>query len=236
LLDPLEARLRLPAWDLAPLAAVFPEYLSPQGTVDLTANVRPGLVFDAEVRLTNAVTKPIAPVGVLRQIQGRVRLDPDGLQLEGGQAELSGQPVAVAGAWRFQPPDTNGPPALRFTLSGTNLALARRADLFLRGDVALEVTGSALTNATVAGQVRLRNSLLLRDLQSLVSGNVQEPASRPPFFSVQPSPWGDWRLDLRVEGDRFLRVVTPVFRGRVSSGLQLTGTLREPVALGDVTV
>lgn len=236
LLEPLEASLRLPAWDLAPLAAMFPDYLSPQGTLDVTATVQPGLAINADLWVTNAATRPIAPIGVLRQIAGHVQVDPDGLQLEGGRAELSGQPVAVAGAWRFADGETNAMPPLRFTLSGTNLALARRADLFLRGDVALVLTGRGLTNATVAGEVKLRNSLLLRDLQSLVSGNIQEPASRPPYFSVQPAPWGDWRLDLRVQGDRFLRVVTPVFRGRVSSGLQLTGTLREPVALGDVTV
>jgi translocation and assembly module TamB len=39
-----------------------------------------------------------------------------------------------------------------------------------------------------------------------------------------------------VKGDRFLNVFSPAFKGEVSAGLQLLGTLREPIAVGAVTV
>lgn len=236
LLDPLEANLRLPSWELAALAERFPGYLGPHGTLDVTARVGPSLKVAGELSLVGAATRPIPSVGVLRQIQATVRADEAGLRLDQGRAELNGQPVRFSGFWEFQPPATNGEPALSFTLAGTNLALARRADVFLRGDVALQVAGSALTQATLTGDVKLRDSLLLRDLPSLVSGNLQEATSRPPFFSVRESPWAEWRVNVRVEGDRFLRVVTPVFRGQVSARLQLAGTLGEPIALGELTV
>lgn len=236
LLQPLEAHLQLPHWDLAAISTLFPDILSPQGTLNLSAHLQPGLRPSATLVLTNAATRPLPPLGPLRQIHATLLADSSTLQLQHGHANLSGQPISLSGSWRFHPPTTNDQPRFHFALSGPNLALIRQPDLSLRGTVALELAGTTLSNATVSGIVHLHNSLLLRDLHSLVSGNIKTPTSRPPFFSIEKPPWGDWRLDVRVEGNRFLRVVTPVLQGRVSAGVQLAGTLREPVALGDVTV
>lgn len=232
-LKPLQARLRLPGWRVAPLAAFAPTLLGSQGELDVDLSVQPGLRLDGRIALTNLATQPFPPVGVIRQVHAAARLSNDGITLESAGALLGNERVHVAGDWHF---GTNGPPGYAFTVTGTNLPLARQPDVFLRGDVAMQLTGTNLTNAVASGDVTLRNSLLLRDLQSLVSGNIETPAARPPFFSIPTPPLADWRLDLRVRGEEFLHVVTPVFRGRVSAALQLGGTLREPVALGDVTL
>jgi translocation and assembly module TamB len=43
-------------------------------------------------------------------------------------------------------------------------------------------------------------------------------------------------LDLNVAGERFLKVRSPFFRGEVSATMKLQGTLREPAALGEISV
>ncbi len=227
------ARLRLADWDVSGLASLAKGVLRPRGRLDADVTLAPGFRWAGRLRLSGLSTRPLEPLGAARDGEAEIRLEPDGLRLERARAELSGQPVVARGFWRWSGP---GAPAFRLTLGGTNLAFLRQADLFLRGDVALELAGTRLTDGRVTGAVTLRDSLLLRDLRSLVSGGIEQPETRPPFFSVSRAPFGDWKLDVRVAGDRFLRVITPVFKGRVSAALQLTGTLREPMILGDVTV
>jgi translocation and assembly module TamB len=227
------AHLRLPDWDMVALAPLTKGLLRPRGQLDADVTLSPGRQWAGHLRLSGLATRPIAPVGVLRGISADLRLGSDGLRLEQARAELGGHPIVARGFWHWGEQE---PPGFRLTLAGTNLAFIRQADLFLRGDVALELSGTNLTAGRITGNITLRDSLLLRDLRSLVSGSIEQPETRPPFFSVPQPPFGDWQLDVRVAGDRFLRVITPVFKGRVSAALQLTGALREPMSLGDVTV
>ena len=229
----LRGEVTLPGWRLEPLAGVLPELLQPVGELDLRVRLEPGYAVEGTVVVTNAATRTLPSVGALRQIQVRGRLDGEGFTLDRGGFELGGRPVALAGWYRWA---TNATPRFRLDVTGTNLALVRSADTFLRGDARLKLSGDSWAAGVVTGQVTLRDSLLLRDLRSLVAGSVEQPDTRPPYFSVPDPPLADWRLDVRVGGERFLRVVTPVFRGWVSTGLQLAGTLREPMVVGDVTV
>jgi translocation and assembly module TamB len=229
----LRGEVTLPRWQLEPLAAVLPDLLQPVGELDLRVRLEPGYALEGALVVTNAATRTLPSVGALRQIQVHGRFDGEGFTLERSGFELSGRPVTLAGWYRWV---TNTAPRFRLDVTGTNLALVRSADTFLRGDAQLELSGDSWTAGKVTGQVTLRDSLLLRDLRSLVAGSVEQPDTRPPYFSLPDPPFADWRLDVRVSGERFLRVVTPVFRGWVSTGLQLAGTLREPMVVGDVTV
>jgi translocation and assembly module TamB len=53
---------------------------------------------------------------------------------------------------------------------------------------------------------------------------------------VTDEPFADWKLELTVRGDRFLRLRTPLFSGVGSANLQLSGSLRTPVLAGDARV
>ena len=229
----LRGEVMLPGWRLEALAGVLPELLQPVGELDLRVRLEPGHAVEGTLMVTNAATRTLPSVGALRQIQLLGRFDGERFNLDRGEFELSGRPVTLAGWYRWA---TNATPRFRLDLTGTNLALVRSADTFLRGDAQLKLSGDSWAAGVVTGQVTLRDSLLLRDLRSLVAGSVEQPDTRPPYFSVPDPPLADWRLDVRVGGERFLRVVTPVFRGWVSTGLQLAGTLREPMVVGDVTV
>ena len=78
--------------------------------------------------------------------------------------------------------------------------------------------------------------MLLSDLRVLIPGKVAQPRQRPPYFSIDVEPLASCKLDLRVNGDKFLKVRSPFFRGEASANLTMEGTLQAPAALGEVTV
>ena len=83
--------------------------------------------------------------------------------------------------------------------------------------------------------VRLRDSVFLNGLV-LVPGKVAQPRQRPPLLSVNIEPLQISALDL--QGPRrsdFLKVRSPFRRHRLRNA-QTRGQLREPIALGDVSI
>lgn len=78
---------------------------------------------------------------------------------------------------------------------------------------------------------------MLADVRSLVpSGGGSRQSGRPPYFSVEVAPFRDWRLDVSVQGERFMRMRTPIMNGVASIDAHLEGTLLNPRAIGDVTI
>jgi len=82
----------------------------------------------------------------------------------------------------------------------------------------------------------LHDSFFLSDIRSLVSGGVTGVSRRPPYFSIDEPFLENWRLDLDVSGQRWLRIRSPVFQGEASVNLKLEGTLKEPIATGDARI
>jgi len=122
-------------------------------------------------------------------------------------------------------------------LRGTNVPLSRQPESILRSDLELTLVKTNGTPALLAGTARLRQSYFFHDLADLVStGGAATPRRRPPYFSIDADPLADWRLAVHVIGERFLKVRTPLFNGEVSADLNLTGTLKEPLALGEVRI
>jgi translocation and assembly module TamB len=142
-----------------------------------------------------------------------------------GNVELNEQ------VWR-----TNGLPVFNVRVHGTNVPLARNPGILLRSDFDLAVTNSISELPLISGSLTLRDSLLLADLKSLASEQAASPEMRPPFFSVEAEPWAAWRLQVTARGNSSLRVQTPLFHGKVSLNMKLEGTLKDPIALGQVKI
>jgi translocation and assembly module TamB len=121
-------------------------------------------------------------------------------------------------------------------LHGTNVPLARSPELLLRGDFAVSLSGGSNLPPLLSGAVTLRDGLFVQHASALVLSAPRRPEWRPPYFSVTNEPFADWKLDLAVRGDRFLRARTPVFSGIVSADFQLKGSLLAPVLTGDARV
>jgi translocation and assembly module TamB len=85
--------------------------------------------------------------------------------------------------------------------------------------------------------VTMHDGLFVQDVRGLVpKGGGGGPSRRPPYFSVNVPPFDKWRLDVTLEGDRFLRARTTLFNGIASMKFRLTGALADPRAIGMVRV
>jgi translocation and assembly module TamB len=160
------------------------------------------------------------------------------MRVERATARAGGREVSVTGGARRV---SGKEPVLDLALKAERFPLVRKPGLILRGDLNLTVKTNEETGRTrVGGSVVLRDSLVLSDIRPLLAAGGGGPASaaraRPPYFSVDTPPLGDWELGVTVRGDRFVRVRTPVFEGRASAAFALEGTLREPRVSGELTV
>ena len=160
------------------------------------------------------------------------------LELQSATANVGGSYVELRGS--FNVAGTNwfaeGIPPFVLAINGTNVPLARQPESVIRSDVRLTVTETNGAPALVSGTARLRDSFYLSDITALVPGKVASPSRRPPYFSVEKPPLSNWRIDVRVVGDKFLNVRSTLFAGDVTANLRVQGTLEEPIALGDVRI
>ena len=126
--------------------------------------------------------------------------------------------------------------AFEFRVKGKRVPLVREPGLVVRSDLDLKLEGTSERDVLLSGTLGLSDSLFVADLNTLLTGSVDSPTKRPPYFSIEGAPFADWRLDVDLVGKEFMRVETPVFKGLFSSRFKLTGTLKEPKALGDISV
>jgi translocation and assembly module TamB len=160
------------------------------------------------------------------------------VQVEKASAFVGASPLSVAGS-----ADLSGMewlkgqlPPLRMNIMATNVPLSRTPEATIRSDLNLVLTKTNGASPLLTGSVRLGNSFFLSDLGALVGGKVAKSAQRPPFFSIEEPLLADWRLNLSVDGTRFLKVRSPIFNGEVSANLDLQGTLKDPVSVGTVEI
>ncbi len=235
--DHAEARVSIPRAEVAAFARYLPTLLAPQG--ELTAELRlgPGARLDGILALSGAATRPLGGFGVLQDVEVALKLAGLDVRIEKMRATAGGQELVVTGGARRVP---GRMPALDLEVKAKRFPLLRKPGLLLRGDLDLSVKTLEDGRTKLGGEVRLRDSLFLADIRSFIGsgGGRGEGAarSRPPYFSVETPPLADWELGLRVGGERFLRMRTPVFEGTGSARFDLAGTMREPRAAGEVRV
>jgi translocation and assembly module TamB len=240
-----ELRLEIPDADVAVFRRFLPAFLAPKGRLHVDVNFAGG-EFGGGLRLQNAATRPLGPLGVLQEVDADVRLAGRTMELRSVTAKTGGEEVRLSGSIGLPPIPVLGTTAaspadrqLRFDLAmkGENLPFVRRTGLLVRGDLDLKLaTTTSGGPPTLGGRVRLRDSLFLQDLRALLPGGARSKTRRPPYFAVENPPLDAWRLDVEVEGDRFMRLRTAVFNGVASARFHLGGTLGEPFALGDAII
>lgn len=231
-------RLRIPPAELAAFGEWLPQAIQPQGELMANLALQPGGALHGELRLAGARTRPLADLGPVRDIQARLAIHGRTVSIEQISADIGGQAVQAHGTMQLPPElwPKSGLPATTLYLRGNRVPLARRPEVILRADLDLVLTNAPGQPPTIAGDVRLRDSFYLSDLRDLMPGKVASPRQRPPYFSLDTEPLADWRLNLRVQGREFMTLRSTFFRGAVSTTLKLEGTLKEPVALGDVNI
>jgi translocation and assembly module TamB len=222
---------------LAPFARFLPAYLSPQGSLNVKLELLPDFQFAGGLAVIGAGTRPLPSVGSIQNIEADLRFSGRQVKVQTLTGELGGELLGLTGQLDFDEiNERTGLPLMDLRVRGERVPLARQPELILRTDLDVTVSNRMNDLPVVSGQVNLRDSLLLSDLRILAPGRVAQPERRPPYFSVAIAPFSDWRLNLQVTGDRFLRVRSPFFRGEVSANLRLEGSLREPISLGQARV
>ncbi len=231
-----EGRLRVPEAQVAALARYLPTMLAPQGTLAAELRLSPPLRVDGWLALEGAATRPLGSFGVLQEVDVRLALSDMDVRIERMRATAGGQELTVSGGARRR---VEGEPLLDLAVKAERFPLVRRPGLLFRGDLDLTVKTDERNRTRVGGEVRLRDSLFLLDIRPLIAGRGGGGGGaerRPPYFSVETPPLADWELGLRVGGVEFLRMRTPVFEGTGSARFDLSGTLREPRAVGEFWV
>ncbi len=231
-----DLRIEIPDADMAALARFVPEYLAPTGRLRLDLTVRPDGDWEGFLRLENAASRPLGPLGVLQDVGADIRFSGRTVEIRQTTARMGGQPVRLTGTARW--PEGAEAPALDLALKGENLPFVRQTGLLVRGDLDLRLRTRSGGSMRIEGTTRLRDSLFLADVRSLIprGGRGAAPNRRPPYFAVDVAPLRDWEIDVDVQGDRFLRLRTPVFNGTASARFRLGGTLGDPRAIGEATV
>jgi translocation and assembly module TamB len=233
------ARLRIERAQISAFQPLLPEYLSPQGQLSLDARLVPGGNFEGELDITGVRTRPFPSVGSIRDIQLSAKLSNFVVRLEKASGLVGGSLVSMKGEGDLRGTDwqkENVPP-FNIALRGTNVPLSRQPESVIRSDLNLSVKKTNGAPAIIFGTARLRDSFYLSDLRDLVPGRgVSSPNIRPPYFSIEDEPFADWRLSVHVAGEKALRVRSTLFNGQITPNLRIQGTLKEPVALGDLKV
>jgi translocation and assembly module TamB len=232
------ARLRIEKAQISAFQPLLPEYFSPQGQVSLDAQLLPGGNFEGELDIAGARTRPFPNVGPIRDIQLSAKFRNFVIQLEKASGLVGGSLVSMSGEGDLSGSDwqKEDVPPFKFQLRGTNVPLSRQPESVIRSDLRLSIRKTNGAPAVVFGVVHMRDSFYLSDLTDLVPGKIASPSRRPPYFSIEDKPFADWRLALHVEGEKALRVRSTLFNGQITPNLRIQGTLKEPIALGDMKV
>jgi translocation and assembly module TamB len=233
------ADLQVQATNLAigPFVRFFPKYAAPEGFANIDVEIKPGRQLAGGITLSNLTTRPIPKIGTIENINAELALNGRTVDLKTLNALIGGERLNIAGVIDLAKEKlVDGYPAIKLTIKGKNIPLARNPDVILRSDLNLVVSNEKTNPPVVTGMVNLRDSFLMKDISMLTQEHVTKPSRRPPYFSIETEPIDKWMLNVRVRGINFMRVNSPFFQGAVSADFKVEGTMKEPVALGEATI
>ncbi len=232
------ARLKMENAPLAAFVPLLPKVLGLQGKLNLDLSLLPGGKVDGELKVAGGSTKPLAQFGIFRDLNLNLKFSERAISLQSVSASIGGAPLRASGHVDLHGTEwlKRDLPPFQITVQGENLPLARDPGFILRSDVNITISKGQTGPAMVTGLAQLRDSFYLRDLKDLLPVGTASPSERPPYFSIEAEPLADWRLNLSLKGNRFLKVNSPLFRGLLSADLKLIGTLKDPIAQGELKI
>jgi len=232
----VSVRLRVPDADLSAIAPLISPELFPQGHLDADIALSGSAPWQGHLRFRNLATKPLGSIGRLRDIHGDLSFENREVILNDVELGFGERPIKLSG--RIDVQDDRAP-RIELSATGTDLPFVRQAGLLVRGNVNLTLTSASrkTLRPIIRGDVQLTDGLFVSDVRSLIPrGGGSGPQLRPPYFAVESESFKDWRIDVNVHGDKFLRAKTTVFNGLASMNFHLLGTLGDPRALGELRI
>jgi len=226
------AEVTLENWKLADWAGRVPAALRRSGRLNGYLRLETGLDLTGELTFSNFGLRPTASLPPVDHVEGRLSLKDRVLRFEEAGARVGGNPIRFTGELDAS---NLAAPTWHFHAQGENLPIVRTTDMIIRSDVDLSASQSGNAQPPlVQGQLNLRSSTLLIEFDPLSPSVRSGPRQSPPFFSIAEEPFADWRFDLEIRGDDFLRVRSPYFRGLLSADFDLKGKFAQPQLIGAV--
>src|SRR5690606_2388914 len=125
-------------------ARFFPEYLAPEGRLQIDAGLDPGPALSGFVAATNISTRPLPKIGVVEDVSAYLQLESRQVTVENISAMLGGEKVAITGLIDLSEEKlAEGFPGITLSIEGENVPLARNPDIILRTDLDLLISNAA---------------------------------------------------------------------------------------------
>jgi translocation and assembly module TamB len=244
-------RIQLGPIQLDAFQPLLPAPLRAQGELEVDAHWAAGLEISGALEFHGLATHPLPTSGAVQEIQGRVELEGSSVRLTEISAMLGGRRIGMDGWLDLEPtlqaiaqerPASAQAlmalplPLWDIALTADRLPVVRRPGMVIRTGLDIRTTHDGTSTPLIAGRVTPQESVFITDVRTLLPRGPATPMPRPPFVRIDHPLVGDWRLKIQVQGDEFLRVRSPVFRGVISVGMTVGGHLREPVLVGDVMI
>jgi len=180
---------------------------------------------NASVRLPGFPQQIDAITGTLNFREDRIEINSVRAHLGGGQINLGGTVTL----------DGMTPKSVRVTLQGTEVAIRYFEGLTIEGNFALLLSGD-LDRSVLTGDVTVNRALYFRDTD-IGSALLNAVLARRGVTPIVSASWQD-RIGLRLHltSDNTLAVRNNIADFAGSADLEVTGTLGNPVILGEVTL
>lgn len=213
-------------------ASLLPGYLRPTGQLAADLRVKPGPHLGGELRLENFSLRPTLYTQTIDDINVVLDLDGTRLSLDAASASVADSKVTATG---FVDIRNTGAPLYRLEIRGRRTPLVRTPDLLLHADVDLVLDRPETDQPGVLrGDLAIRDSVLLMDIDPLAARTAGRGMAKPPFFRVPVEPFSSWELDIQVTGEDALRFRSQYAKALLSVNMSLDGTLGSPVLVGDI--
>lgn len=219
----------------AALLQLFMRDVRAEGHMDVAMNAGGTMSapkFTGTAELIDAEVKFSGFPQLIDEINGRLRFRGDRIEIESLRATVGGGTVVAGG---FVTLEGLLPARARITLQGTDVALRAYEGMTIEGNFTLLLSGD-LERASLTGDVDVTRALYFRDFdiqQTLLNVIL----SRTRVAPTTAATWQD-RVALRIH---LTAVDTLAIRNNIaevtgSADLDVTGTVANPVILGEVTL
>ncbi len=189
-------------------------------------------VFTGTAELTDAEVKFAGFPQLIDEINGTLRFGGDRIEIESLRATVGGGTVVVGGSIALA---GLGPKSARITLQGTGVSLRAYDGVTIEGNFTLLLSGD-LERATLTGDVDVTRALYFRDFD-IQKTLLDVILSRTRVAPATAATWQD-RVTLRIHlaAPNTLAIRNNIAEVTGSADLDVTGTVANPVILGEVTL
>jgi translocation and assembly module TamB len=219
----------------AALLQLFMRDVRAEGHLDVAMSVNGTIsapAFSGTAELVDAQIKFAGFPQLIDEINGTLRFRGDRIEIESLRATVGGGKVIAGG---FIALKGLAPQSARITLQGTDVALRAYDGVTIAGNFTLLLSGD-LERATLTGDVDVTRALYFRDFD-IQQALLDVILSRSRVAPTTAATWQD-RLALRIHlaAPETLAIRNNIAEVTGSADLDVTGTIANPVILGEVTL